>query len=281
MSLILRVLVILGGLFSLGMGVVGCAGGAGSGSAKVLRVGVTPNEPPIVYKEGGQVAGWEAEFARKLAARLGLGVKFVEMPFDRLLPALDAGKIDIVMSGMTVTALRTPLAQFCDPYATTGLAVMVRSADLWTYSYPEVIYVIKSRLGVEKGTIAEVLAQRRCPKATVSTFASSQAAVQALKANQVDAVIADAPVLWRLAAQSESGALTVVPRSLTEENLAWAVRRGDDDLLNAANAALRQWSADGTLSTTLSAYAPGRAGLNFLLRAPGTPTTFLGPCPVP
>jgi len=250
-----RYLVVLG-LLLLGAGLSGCATSTGSGQARILRVGVTPNEPPIIYKEGGRVAGLEAELARKLAARLDAEVKFVEMPFDRLLSALDEGKIDIVMSGMTVTALRAPLAQFCDPYATTGLAVMVRSADLWTYSYPEVIYVIKTRLGVEKGTIADVLAQRRCPKATVSTFPSTQAAVQALKANQVDAVIADAPVLWRLAAQSEGASVTVVRRLLTEENLAWAVRRGDTELLTAANSALQQWRADGTLANILSAYAP-------------------------
>jgi len=222
--------------------------------AKVLRVGVTPNYPPIIFKEGGQIAGVEAEFARKLAHRLGEQVKFVEMPFDQLLPALDAGRIDIIMSGMTVTDVRTPLAQFCEPYATTGQALLVRAPDLWTYSYPQVIFAIKTRIGVEKGTIADLLAKRRCPKATIVTFPSPEAAVEALKAKRVDVVMADAPVIWRLAA--DKAGLVPVSRLLTQESLAWAVRRGDTNLLNAANAALQKWHADGTQARIIQSYFP-------------------------
>lgn len=227
-----------------------------TGTDNALRVGCTPNYPPIIYKENGRITGVEAEFARKLGARLDRPVRFVEMPFDRLLSALDAGKIDIIMSGMTVTAARTPLAQFCAPYGTTGQALMVRSEDLWTYSYPDVIYVIKTRIGVEKGTIGDMIAQRRCPQAKVSTFSSTEAAIRALKAKQVDVVLADAPLLWRIAAQSEGAKVVVVRKLLTTEELAWAVQRGNTGLLNAANSALAQWRADGTLAGILSAYMP-------------------------
>lgn len=226
------------------------------GPPTVLRVGVTPNYPPIIYKSGGKIVGVEAEFAHALANRMGRRVEFVEMPFDRLLPALNAGKIDIIMSGMSVTALRTPLAQFCMPYAVTGQALLVRSADVWTYSYPDVIYVLKTRIGVEKGTIAELLARQRCPNATVTSFSSVQAAVRGLKAGNVDVVLTDAPLVWRIAAEKSSQGISGVRRLLTREDLAWAVRRGDTEMLAAGNAALLQWRQDGTLARILQDYSP-------------------------
>jgi ABC-type amino acid transport substrate-binding protein len=223
-----------------------------------LRVGVAANAPPLIAKEGGKYTGVEAEFARALGARLGVPIRFVNMPFDKLLSALDAGKIDIVMSGMTVTALREPLAQFCEAYATTGQTLMVQAKDLWTYSYPAVVFVIETRIGVEKGTLSETLARQKCPRATVTAFSSVKAASDALKAGRVDVVMADAPILWRVAAkvQAAGGDLVVVRRFLTQENLAWAVRRGDTEMLDAANAALRAWSADGTLARILSSAMP-------------------------
>ena len=72
--------------------------GGSEGNASVLRVGVSPNAAPIVYKtSGGGVDGVEARFAKKLAAQLGTRVRFVKMPFEKLLPAVQAGKVDIVM----------------------------------------------------------------------------------------------------------------------------------------------------------------------------------------
>ncbi len=226
-----------------------------SAGAKVLRVGVAANSPPIIYKSGGQYLGVEAEFARKLAARLGVQPQFVDMPFKQLLPALDSGRIDIIMSGMTVTSLRTPLAQFCTPWGNSGQTLLCRPADLWTYSYPTVIFYIKTRIGVEKGSIASALVKHRNPQATVESYDSAEAAASALRANRIDVVVADAPVIWRLAAQ-HPGSMAAVRRFLTQENLAWAVRRGDTELLNAANAAVAQWKADGTLAAVINANLP-------------------------
>ncbi|CAN5763430.1 transporter substrate-binding domain-containing protein [soil metagenome] len=222
---------------------------------KVLRVGVTANYPPIISKSGGHYVGVEAEFARKLAHRLNVQPQFVDMPFNQLLPALNQGKIDIVMSGMTVTAMRTPLAQFCQPWGSTGQSLLVRTADLWTYSYPDVVYYIKTRIGVEKGSIAAALMKRKNPKATVTDYSSPQAAADALKAKRIDVVMADAPVIWRLGAL-HPGSLTAVRKLLTHEDLAWAVRRNDTEMLNAANSALQQWRADGTWANIISANLP-------------------------
>lgn len=223
-----------------------------------LRVGVAANAPPMIGKKAGEYTGVEAEFARALGARMGVPVRFVDMPFDQLLSALDAGKIDIVMSGMTVTDLRKPLAEFCEPYASSGQTLMVRADKLWSFAYPAVVFVINTRIGVEKGSLSETLARQKCPKATVTAFSSTEAAADALTAGRVDVVMADAPILWRVAAKNQAagGDLVVIRRFLTHENLAWAVRRGDTEMLDIGNAAVRAWRADGTLTRILSSAMP-------------------------
>jgi len=227
-------------------------------SGPQLRVGVAANAPPMIGKNDGQYTGVEAEFARALGARMGVPVRFVNMPFDQLLSALDARKIDIVMSGMTVTDLRKPLAEFCEPYASSGQTLMVKADKLWSFAYPAVVFVINTRIGVEKGSLSETLARQKCPKATVTAFSSTEAAADALKAGRIDVVMADAPILWRLAAKNQAagGDLVVVRRFLTQENLAWAVRRGDTEMLNIGNSAIRAWRADGTLARILSSAMP-------------------------
>lgn len=227
-------------------------------SGPELRVGVAANAPPMIAKKNGEYIGVEAEFARALGARMGVPVRFVNMPFNQLLSALDARKIDIVMSGMTVTDLRKPLAEFCDPYASSGQTLMVKADKLWSFSYPAVVFVINTRIGVERGSVSETLARQKCPKAKVTAFSSTEAAADALKAGRVDVVMADAPILWRVAAknQASGGDLVVIRRFLTQENLAWAVRRGDTEMLNIGNTALRAWRADGTLARILSSAMP-------------------------
>ncbi len=178
------------------------------------------------------------------------------MIFDKLLPALRSGKVDIIMSGMTITPQRQSLAQFTQPYMQSGLAIMVRTADLNTYVYPEIIYLLEKPIGVEKGTIGDLLVQIKCPNATRVVFSSPQQGLSALKSGQIDAFVNDAPMVWNMAARNQTQGITAVPKLLTKENLAWAVRRGDSALLNKANASLAQWRADATLNALLSKYMP-------------------------
>lgn len=71
-----------------------------------LLVGVTPNFPPIIFKQSGEFAGVEAELARLLALELGKPIKFIELRWERQIPSLMARETDIIMSGMSITGAR-------------------------------------------------------------------------------------------------------------------------------------------------------------------------------
>jgi ABC-type amino acid transport substrate-binding protein len=222
-----------------------------------LRVGVSGDNAPLIYEAGrGNFAGVEADFAKMLGKELGREVRFVRMPFDRLIPAVQRGEVDILMSGLTVIDQRKTLVDFTNPYMTSGQALLVLNSSGTKFDDPRLIFLVPFRIGAEKGSVGQLLAQRSNPRSSTVAYPTPAKAAKALAAGKVDLVIHDAPVLWRISADNPTAPYRIVPELLTRESLAWAVRRGDSTLRKQANAALGKWRANGTLDRTLRAYMP-------------------------
>lgn len=222
-----------------------------------LRVGVSGGNAPLIYEAGrGNFGGVEATFARMLGQELGRPVQFVPMSFERLIPAVQRGEVDILMSGLTVFAQRRSLVDFATPYMESGQALLVRDSSGNFFENPKIVFLSPFRIGVERGSVGNLLAQRSNPGATVIPFSTPARAANALAAGNVEVVIHDAPVLWFIAAENPVAGYHVVPTLLTRESLAWAVRRGDATLLKQANAALAKWRSNGTLDRTLRTFMP-------------------------
>lgn len=222
-----------------------------------LRVGVSGNNAPLIFEAGrGDFGGVEGSFARMLGEELGREVRFVPMRFDRLIPALQRGEIDIIMSGMTVTAQRRSLVDFTTPYMASGQGLLVRNAKVNLFQDPRLLFISPFRIGVEQGAIAETLALRLHADSTVVPFPTPDRAARALLSDRIDVVLHDAPVLWHLTARNPTADYRVIPRLLSNETLAWAVRRGDSQLLGKANSAIAKWRANGMLDRSLRSYMP-------------------------
>jgi ABC-type amino acid transport substrate-binding protein len=222
-----------------------------------LRVGVSGNNEPLIFQSGrGEFSGVEATFARMLGTETGRQARFVSMRFDRLIPALERGDIDIIMSGLTVTAERRSLVDFTTPYMTSGQALLVRSGRAGLFQDPRLLFISPFRIGVEQGAIGEAMARRLHADSTVVPYATPARAASALLSDRVDVVLHDAPVLWRLTMRNPSADYRVIPQLLTSERLAWAVRRGNSTLLAQANSAIEKWRKNGMLHRTISSYMP-------------------------
>src|SRR5687768_15212933 len=93
-----------------------------------IRIGMTGNQSPFTMKEkNGELSGYEVDLAKALAKNMGVKLKIVEMPFSDLLGAIKAGKIDAVMSGMTMTPERNLEVLFAGPYLLSGKAILTKS----------------------------------------------------------------------------------------------------------------------------------------------------------
>jgi polar amino acid transport system substrate-binding protein len=220
-----------------------------------LRVGVNPTLPPMVYREGKNIVGVEAEFAQELGTALGRPVKFVPMDWDELIPALEGDKIDIIMSSMSVTRPRAYRVAFCQPYLTVGQMPLVRRTDLSKYAFgfplqPEGVF------GLKKSTTADFLVQQEWPKNKRKYFDSGEDAAKALAKGKIDLYISDSTmILWLEGMNSEAG-LASVPVFLSEEHLAWAVRKSDSALLQSVNAALDKLQKSGRAKEIIKHWIP-------------------------
>jgi polar amino acid transport system substrate-binding protein len=227
-----------------------CAAQESSSKAAGLRVGVSPVFPPMVFKQGKELCGVEVDLARALGENLGRKVTFVELPWEEQIEALNAGRIDIIMSSMSITMARRQVMNFSHPYLVIGQMTLVRREDQNKYLLG---FPVKppGTVGVLKATTGEFLVQREFPKAERKVFTSEAQAVQALKKKKIDLFISDSPLVWYLAGMHSTEGLAAVPITLSEEQLAWGIRRSDEKLLASADEFIQKSVQDGTLTRIL------------------------------
>lgn len=221
-----------------------------------LRVGMNPSYPPLVYQDEKRLVGIEVDNATAIAKILGRDVQLVPLAFEGLIPALEAGEIDVIMSGLSVTAERSERVAFAEPYLRVGQMAIMHRDKAGRFSQPWAVFREGVRVGVEPGTTGAAFADRELPDAEVSLYPDPQAAFTALREDRIDLYVHDAPTSWRLANDSENEDLISQYSPLTEEMLAWAVRKEDGALLRELNQALNLMRSNGTLSYILNRWIP-------------------------
>lgn len=211
-----------------------------------LRVGVSPIYPPMVFKQGKELVGVEVDLAREFAESLGRKVSFVELPWEDQVEALNGRRIDIIMSSMSITLPRRQVVDFTHPYLKIAQMTLVRAEDQHRYllGFPA---RPPGTIGVLKATTGEFLVQREFPKATRKVFKTEADAVQALKKKKIDLFISDSTLIWYLAGAHANDGVVTVPIALSEEQLGWGIRKGDEKFVTTANNFLQTASQNGTL----------------------------------
>jgi len=222
-----------------------------------LRIGVTPSAPPLIFYQEGRIAGIEADFAAALAQSLGKTPRFVVLAWDDLMPALLEKRIDIIMSGLSVTAMRETRINFTNPYLRAGQMALVRRQDSSLYPSASSIKKTQSRVGFMKGTTSDFLVQKEFQFTNRKIpFTLIKDAIQALVEERIDMFVDDAPVIWWKATAQEAQGLMLIPFFLTEEDLAWGVRKDDTALLESANLFLESWKSSGKLKSAIKQWIP-------------------------
>ena len=247
----LRLSVLLPTLFFVGCGSLDISGK----SEEPLRVGITPDYAPLIYKQEGKVTGLEADLARQLGQALGRPIEFIQLRWEDQLSELMKGHTDIVMSGMSITEARKLRATFTEPYLLNGAMALFRSHDAANFKNKNDILNTTETVGVQSGTTAEVFVRKHLPNARVIALASPEVAPRELRRRRIDLFIHDAHSIALLASENE-GELTGLFVPLTDEAIAWAVRRSDTKLLADVNHILQRWKNNGVLIATIEKWMP-------------------------
>jgi polar amino acid transport system substrate-binding protein len=230
------------------------------GEPENLRVGTAADYAPLAFVEGGEIRGAELDFARRLARDLGREAEIVRIPWAELIPALREKRVDILMSGISITPERAELVQFCDPYLDVGQMALIRAAEWAERSPPGAIGRAGSRVGFVVRTTGERFARAALGGAKLEPMASIDEGVAALRAGKIDYFVHDAPTIWRVVGgfASNESQLTGLYTPLTDEQLAWAVRREDTELRRRIDAALASWQREGFVDEVLDRWIPVR-----------------------
>lgn len=223
-------------------------GSSGGNLAELLIVGTDPGFKPFEYKEGQQIVGFDIDLSRQIAKDLGKRIKVEEMAFDGLLPALQAGRIDMIIAGMTVTPDRAKNAAFSDPYYSATQRVMVRRDH---QRIKTVADLVGTRIGVQLGTTGDNLA-RGIQGAQVVQLPSTASVAQEISAGKIDAgILDDGPATQYLATNPQ---LMVLPQRLSSEDYAIALRKSDTTLRQQINKSIATMKQDGRYQQLMKKY---------------------------
>ncbi len=221
-----------------------------------LRVGLSPDYPPLAYKDQGQLTGIDVAAAEVLGQQLGRKTEFVEKSFDKLIPALQAGEIDIIMSGMTITPERSEKVSFSKPYLSAGQMAIIRFADAGRFGFKGVMFRPGARVAVQKHTTSEDFATESLKNASVTRCDSIDEAFALLKSGKVDFLLHDAATSWSLATDKDKQDLMSLNTELTDEKLGWAVKKDNTALLQSVNQQLTIMQKNGMLRAIISKWIP-------------------------
>ena len=202
-------------------------------SSGELRVGMTGEQAPLnVVAKNGEWLGLEVALANVLGENLGVKPVFVRTPFAELLPALEAGTIDVVMSGMTITARRNLRAAFVGPYYVSGKSIVTRQATLLEVHSAAELNQPGFRFAALEGSTSEEFVRKLLPKATLVTTKGLDEAVQLVISGQADALLADQETCALAVLRNPDAGLAALTTPLTIEPIGIALPPDDPQLVN-------------------------------------------------
>lgn len=243
----LRALFLLAAMLLAG----GCHPNTGSDA---LLVGMDLSYPPFeTIDESGRPTGVSVELAAALGEFLGRDVEIENLPFTGLIPALQSGKIDIVLSSMTDTPERRGSIAFSDPYLEIGLALLAGVDSPITS--PDDADIAGRTLVVRQGTTGEAWARANLKNANILAVDKESTAVMEVLQGKADAFIYDQMSVWTNARKHPSKTRAVLEPLQRE---AWAVglRKGDHELRGEVNKFIKAYRENGGFDKLGDQYLP-------------------------
>ena len=190
-----RAFVVLMSMLMAVMMIAGCGGGEkkAAQAPKVLKVGTEPTFAPFEFQKEGskEFDGFDMDLIRAIGKQLNMKVEILNMGFDALIPAINAGNIDVAIAGMSITPDRQKAVDMSDPYYVSGLVVVVKKDNDAIKSVND---LNNKTIAVQIGTTGAERAAK-VPGAKVKSFNTNDQLFLELKNKGVDAVINDKPVV--------------------------------------------------------------------------------------
>lgn len=246
------------GLALAGAMIMGMMTACGSSSSKkdsdTLVMATNATFPPYESVSGDDIVGIDVDIANAIAKKLGKKLKIEDVSFDSIIAGVQNDKYDFGMAGMTVTDERKKNVDFTESYAKAVQVVIVKE-DSDIKSIDDISS--KNKIGVQQGTTGDIYASDTVENGgygedAVTKYNSGPDAVQALLSDKVDCVIIDNEPAKAYVAANQG--LKILDSSFADEEYAICVKKGNSQLKNDINKALKELKDDGTIDKIVSKY---------------------------
>jgi polar amino acid transport system substrate-binding protein len=198
-----------------------------------LRVGLSGDQPPLnMANKKGEIIGLEVDLMNALAQSMGLKTNFVVKPFAELLPALEQGEVDLVISGMTITPERNARVAFVGPYFISGKSVLTKSETIANVDSATKLDDPSRTYAALAGSTSEAFVRGVLPRAKLISTPDYRSAVQMVLDDEVEAMIADFPICQLAVLQYPEAGLSTLIQPFTIEPLGIALPADDPLLVN-------------------------------------------------
>ena len=217
-----------------------------------LDIGVALFTPWAIIRSDGVPTGFEIEVGARVALDLGVTPAFHLYDWDGLLPALESGKFDEIIAGMTITPERAEQALFTAPYSQTAVDIAISDQVTGEIDSLDDLDRQGIRVGIVRKTLAERVAGERLPRAMRIPFFHSQTLIDALEDGKLDAFLGSEPGP-RFAAELNPARIEVpLTEPIVETRQGMAVHKGNLELLAFLNQWVKANRADGWLDEVAS-----------------------------
>ena len=214
-----------------------------------LRIGLSTFVPWAMRDKKGDLIGFEIDVGKRVAEDMGVEIEHIPTAWDGIIPALLAGKFDVIISGMSITMKRNLTVNFTHPYANTGYILvgsraMAKKKGLKTLEdYNSSDITIATR----RASTGAIAAKKNFPKAKLIFFDDGTMGIQETANGKVDATTSTPPKA-AYDIEKRGDKLFVVDKTLMSPTReAFAVRKGDPDILNWFNNWIDNVKASGWL----------------------------------
>jgi polar amino acid transport system substrate-binding protein len=198
-----------------------------------LVVGMSTFVPWAMRSTEGELIGFEIDVATKLAEDMGVEIEFVPTQWSGIIPALLAGKFDVIIGGMSITPQRNLTVNFTAPYANSGNQLAANLALTADFDEMSDFDDASVNLVCRRGVVGCDVLAANFPRANILQFDDNAQALQEVLNGNAHAIVASAPepAFW-VEANPDTIELAFDGAFLSRGNEAFALRKGDPDALN-------------------------------------------------
>lgn len=218
---------------------------AGEGlEGKTITVAFDADSPPFAYVEDGKPAGFDVDVMDEVAKRSGFTLQKSSLPFDGILPSLQANQAQIGAAAISITDEREKVLQFSTPYYQTGIALATKPDNTEVKSVEDLKgRSVAVRTGSSNSLYVEALPF--ADEIEIHRYNNTNDQLQAVQSGVDDAAVSDGVIFDYYIAQTGKGKLEVRPPLLNTDNYGYAVSKDRDDIKQAIDDALLAWRPTG------------------------------------